>query len=110
MKSILNAIVLSIALLWSADSSATFYDPGAQVNQVYQTDGITLIKLDGTMDNPSSCVSDFWYAIPSHLPMHDDYVRMALTALASGKVLSVYLDSTRCWGTAPLVVGLVVNR
>lgn len=91
-------------------AAGAVYVAGAEVNHIHQTDDITFIKLAGVHDNPAGCTSIFWYAIPTYVPKHDDFVRTALTALASNKVLSVYLDPTQCWFNSPVIVGLTINR
>ena len=111
MKKSLLALVLALSLYsMKAFGGTPVHIGGAQVNHIHHASGATLIKLDGMTDNPAGCVSNFWYSISRTDPMHDDYLRLALSALASGKVLTIWLDDTDCQFNTPLVVAMTINR
>ena len=104
-------LLLVILMLFGASNAQAFYAGGNLVNHIHQSEFTTYIKLGEPMHNPAGCVGGtFWYSIARTDPRHDDYVKLALTALASGKVLSVYLHDTECDWNAPKITGLTINR
>ena len=111
-----KSLIMLLAILGVASSNAfaQSYDGGKQVNHIYRHvdhTAYSFIKVEDTMINPAGCVSDFWYAIPVSDPWHDEYVSMAMTAMASGKTLSFYISDTVCQGGAyPTVIGIIFNR
>lgn len=104
-------VLFATLVVASSNTFAQSFDGVKQVNHIYKNSGQTFIKVEDTMINPAGCVSNFWYAIPVSDPAHDDYLSMAMTAMASGKTLSIYISDTACYGGAhPTITGIIANR
>jgi hypothetical protein len=104
-------VLLAVLVLAGSNAFAQSFDGGKQVNHIYKDSGQTYIKVEDTMINPAACFSDYWYAIPVSDPAHDDYLSMAMTAMASGKTLSIYISDTACQASGhPTVIGIISNR
>jgi len=104
-------MLLAILALASSNAFAQSFDGLKKVNHIYKSSGQTYIKVEDTMINPAACFSDYWYAIPVSDPAHDDYLSMAMTAMASEKTLSIYISDTVCQASGhPTVTAIISNR
>ena len=112
-----KSLIMLLVILGASSSNAfaqQSVDGPKQVNHIYQNTifpSYTFIKVEGTMINPAGCLDNYWYGIEVSNPFHDNYVSMAMTAMASGKTLTFYISGTACLGGSyPTITGMVINR
>lgn len=106
---ILVPFVLLFVLL-SSTAQANAWANSSTVKRYYpQTH--TYFQLNETMINPAGCASIWYYAIASNNPWQEEFRRVLLTALASGKKVSVAVSSTPgdCLGQYPRVTYMYID-
>lgn len=64
----------------------------AKVVAVQLENGIPYINFDKPIGNPDSCAGVSWVVLWSDLPDRQSYLSMAMTALAAGKSVTVFVD------------------
>lgn len=112
-----KSLIVLLVILGVASSNAVAQhtvDSTKLVNNVYQLSihpNYTFIKVEDTMINPAGCLNNYFYGFAVSDPFHDNYLNMAMTALASGKTLTVFISDTACLGGSyPTITGMVINR
>jgi len=112
-----KSLIVLLAILGVASSNAFAQqtaDSPKLVNHIYQNSvypNYTFLKVEDTMINPAGCLGNYFYGIEVSDPFHDNYVSMAMTAIASGKTLTFYISDTACLGGSyPTITGMIINR
>ena len=94
--------VVQAATQWTSSNKVSRYYPKAD----------TFIQTEGTMINPAGCGSGNYYGLDSTHPQYEEYQRVLLTALASGKkvTIAVHSDTGDCVGAYPMIDRIWIDQ
>jgi len=95
MKKLL--LILTFTVFSSSAVAGTISGGYETVTRYYPWRGdITLFSITSPHVNPAGCSSSAYYGITSDHPELQEYRKLILTALASGRKIGVYLRDDSC--------------
>jgi len=112
MRNLLQTLVLLSAFILPHVNAATVYGGGNQLAMYYPVGGAVYFKFKPTGDamiNPAACTDNYYYVVPESHVQYEEYKKIILTAIASGKTVGVYLNDDKCAGPYPDVYSMWIN-